>query len=114
MDRPLFEFVWLPTFERTAKKLLSEEDRRGIEDVICADLEAGDLMKRTGGFRKLRHGPEGRGKRGGARVVYLPDAKAERVFMVLAYAKSGKATLTRREEEDLRRIARQVLSKDAI
>jgi hypothetical protein len=30
MHQKLFEFVWLPTFERTAKGLLSEEDKRTI------------------------------------------------------------------------------------
>lgn len=61
----MLEFVWLPTFERTSKKLLNEEDRRLIEAELCGDIHAGDLMKRTGGFRKLRFGPQGRGKSGG-------------------------------------------------
>jgi hypothetical protein len=108
MDGPLLEFVWLPTFERTSKKLLSDEDRRAIERGLCADLEAGELMARCGGFRKMRYPLPGRGKRGALRLVYLPDAKHERVFMALAYAKSDKATLTRREEDELRAVARAI------
>lgn len=44
----LFEFVWLPTFERTAKGLMSEEDKRAIERTLCERLDAGPVMRRTG------------------------------------------------------------------
>jgi hypothetical protein len=108
----LFEFVWLPTFERSAKKLLDEEDRRRIEAQLCRDLGAGGLMERTGGFRKLRHGMEGRGKRGGARVVYFPDVRCGRVYMILAYGKDRKDTLTSREEGELRKLATVLKSED--
>jgi hypothetical protein len=105
----LFEFVWLPTFERASRKLLSEDDRRSIEVTLCEDPEAGDLMQRTGGFRKLRVPLGGRGKSGGARVIYLADPSRNRLFMALAYAKGTKSTLTRREEDELRRLARLLL-----
>lgn len=106
MAPKLFEFVWLPTFERASRKLLSDDDRRAIEVLLCEDPESGDLMQRTGGFRKLRVPLGGRGKSGGARVIYLPDPRRNRFFMALAYAKGAKSTLTRREEQELRRLAR--------
>jgi hypothetical protein len=108
----LYEFVWLPTFERTSKKLLTEEDRRAIETVICEDLEAGPLIRRTGGFRKLRHALEGGGKSGGARVIYLPDEVCERVYMILVYAKGAKETLTREEENELRNLATELKNEE--
>lgn len=108
----LFEFVWLPTFERTSKKLLTEEDRRAIEGVLCDNLEAGALIRRTGGFRKLRHALEGRGKSGGVRVIYLPDELCERVYMILVYAKGAKETLTREEENELRRLATELRNEE--
>jgi hypothetical protein len=101
----MLEFVWLPTFERTSKKLLNEEDRRLIEMELCGDIQAGDLIKRTGGFRKLRYGPEGRGKSGGVRVICFPDEECGRVYMILAYGKGKKETLTRSEEHELRKLA---------
>jgi hypothetical protein len=108
----LFEFVWLPMFERTSKKLLTEDDRRAVERVLCHDLEAGALIRRTGGFRKLRHALEGRGKSAGARVIYLPDEACERVYMILTYAKGAKETLTREEENELRRLATELKNEE--
>ena len=103
---PLFEFVWLPVFERSARKLLDEQDRRAIEGIICEDLRAGSVVRRTGGIRKLRYAAEGRGKRGGMRIIYLLDEPCERVYLILAYAKGDQETLTKDEERTLRRLAR--------
>jgi hypothetical protein len=102
----LFEFVWLPAFERSARKLLDEQDRRAIEGILCEDLRAGSVVKRTGGIRKLRYAAEGRGKRGGMRIIYLLDEPCERVYLALAYAKSDHETLTKDEEGTLRRLSR--------
>ena len=37
---------------------------------LAANPEAGDIMAETGGGRKLRWKAQGRGKRGGVRVIY--------------------------------------------
>lgn len=108
----ILEFVWLPTFERASKRLLSAEDRRMIEMKLCEDMHAGDLVKRTGGFRKLRYALEGRGKSGGARVIYFPDEECGRVYMILAYGKGKKETLTRKEEHELRKLASDLKKED--
>jgi hypothetical protein len=108
----LVEFVWLPTFERASSRLLGEEDRREIEVTLCRDLAAGSLMKRTGGFRKLRHATRGSGKRGSVRVVYFPDERCGRVYMILAYAKGRKEALTRAEENELRNLATKLKPED--
>lgn len=111
MGERLFAFVWLPSFERAAKKLLKDEDRRALESLLCENLEVGQLMQRTGGFRKLRYAREGRGKRGGLRVIYLVDEQGGHVFMALVYAKGDKTTLTRDDEKQLRRLAHAILSE---
>lgn len=111
-EQMLFEFVWLPTFERTSEKLLTEEDKRTIEAELCEDFEAGAVIKRTGGFRKLRHALEGGGKSGGARVIYFPDQECGRVYMILVYAKGAKGTLTREEENALRKLATELKNED--
>jgi hypothetical protein len=47
-------------------------------------------MRGTGGFRKVRVGRSGMGKRGGARVVYILRGDAFPIFLVTAYAKNEK------------------------
>ncbi|MBW3554817.1 MAG: type II toxin-antitoxin system RelE/ParE family toxin [Gemmatimonadetes bacterium] len=106
------EFVWLPVFERSARKLLTEEDRRALEALLCEDPEAGDVIRGTGGFRKLRFPLTGRGKRGGARVIYFLDERCERVYMILVYAKGVRENLSRAEMNELARLARELKNEE--
>jgi hypothetical protein len=100
------EFVWLPTFERSAAGLLDETDRRELELALVEDPERGTVIQRTGGFRKLRWAARGKGKRGGARVVYYYVVSRETVYMVLAYGKGTKDDLADSERAELRELAR--------
>jgi hypothetical protein len=106
-----YEFVWLPTFERTAKKLLTQEDRREIERTLCEEVGAGSRIRGTGGFMKLRLGLRA-GKSGGARIIYFPDMPCERVYMVLAYGKPKKDSLTDEEKAELKKLA-NILKNEA-
>ena len=54
-------------------------------------------MVGTGGVRKLRLPLEGRGKRGGARLIYYHREAKRRIYLILAYAKGRKESLTRVE-----------------
>jgi hypothetical protein len=63
-------FVELPVFTRVATDLFGDEALQGIQEILLADPEAGDIIPGGGGLRKLRVPFPGRGKRGGARVIY--------------------------------------------
>lgn len=55
-------------------------------------------------MRKLRWALEGRGKRGGARVVYYYHSDDMPVFALTAYAKNERADLSQAERSDFRRL----------
>jgi len=112
IDEFFFEFVWLPTFERTSRKLLTEDDRHAIEQMLCENLEAGVLIRRTGGFRKMRYALAGGGKRTGARVIYLPDESCERIYMIMVYSKGTKEAMTREEQNELRKLATELKNEE--
>jgi hypothetical protein len=101
------EFVWLPTFERSAAGLLDESDRRDLELALVEDPKRGTKIRGTGGFRKLRWATPGKGKRGGVRVVYYYVASREAVYMILAYGKGTKDDLTDAERAQLKELARR-------
>jgi hypothetical protein len=46
----------------------------------------------------------GRGKRGGARVVYYFHSESFPVFLLSAYAKNQKENLTKAERNEIRRL----------
>lgn len=93
-DASWLQFVYTHTFERTAKKLLSEEDIRSVELELLENPRRGTVEAGTGGVRKMRVGVGGSGKRGGARVVYLFDDARATIYLLAAWPKTKKATLT--------------------
>lgn len=55
---------------------------------------AGERIPGTGGVRKLRFALAGRGKRGGARVIYYYWDESEPLYALLVYPKTAKADLS--------------------
>ena len=50
---------------------LDDEDLAELERMLCFNPEAGELIKGTGGLRKVRWNLRNKGKQGGARVIYI-------------------------------------------
>lgn len=89
------------TYLAQAERLLSEDERMAIVDVIAADPELGVVVPGTGGLRKMRIGLRGRGKRGGGRVIYWyhsPDCPAVLLWVL---AKSAVEDLTKEQYRKL-------------
>ncbi|MDR3418073.1 MAG: hypothetical protein P4L83_18010 [Nevskia sp.] len=63
--------VETPEFLAATRKLLDDEERAALVEHLAHNPSTGDLIPGTGGVRKLRWALEGRGKRGGARVIYF-------------------------------------------
>ena len=82
-----------PTFIRQADKLFSENEKRALIDYLAKNPLAGDEIPGTGGVRKLRFAALGRGKRGGARVIYFYGGGHIPIYALLAYAKSARTNL---------------------
>lgn len=95
-------FVELPIFVRCANELFSDDDMRELQVTLLENPAAGDLIPGGRGLRKLRVPLPGRGKRGGARVIYYHWVSKEQCYLVYAYAKNAAADLTK---DQLRRLA---------
>jgi hypothetical protein len=66
-----FTFIELQPFAAVRDKYLNDEEFAELQSYLAMHPEAGDVIPRSGGCRKLRWAAEGRGKRGGVRVVYF-------------------------------------------
>lgn len=77
-------FIEIPAFTKKWRELgLTDENLRALENILLEDPKAGDAIKGTGGLRKLRVPMEskGKGKRGGARVLYVDiELKEKNLF----------------------------------
>ena len=92
------------TYERTIRKLLSEEARKEMETAIVAAPDAAPVIRGTAGIRKLRWAGSGRGKRGGIRVIYFWHAVPEAIYMLTAYAKGRQDDITATDKKALSRL----------
>jgi mRNA-degrading endonuclease RelE of RelBE toxin-antitoxin system len=92
----LLGFVRLASYERSAAEVLTEDDERQLEAALMENPEAGSRVIGAGGARKVRVGraDHGRGKRGGARVIYYYRSVAGRVYLLYAYAKGASDDLS--------------------
>jgi hypothetical protein len=97
--------VETPSYLALARKLFSESEMSEIVAMVAADPKCGDLMRETGGFRKVRVRVGNRGKSGGARVVYIYRDESFPVFLITVFAKNEKANLTKRERNELKKRA---------
>jgi mRNA-degrading endonuclease RelE of RelBE toxin-antitoxin system len=91
------EFVRFPSFEKSAVGLLSEADILELEMLLLAHPHAGDLIPGGRGLRKLRRPAKGRGKRGGARIIYYHVNAQHLILLIVAYAKNEQEDLDRRQ-----------------
>ena len=97
--------VETPTYLAMANRLFSEEERADIVALVAADPECGDVIRGTGGFRKVRVARRGRGKSGGARVVYIWRNERLPVFLITVFPKNEKENLTMAERNALKKRA---------
>ena len=96
------EFIETPTFTRLLLDLLTDDEYRGLQNILVDNPERGDVIKGGGGIRKLRYALTGRGKSGGVRVIYYWMRNDGQIYMPLIDPKSKKDTLTDRETALLR------------
>lgn len=92
-------------FGRSARRIWSEEDLLALTDFLSINPTAGDLIPETGGFRKLRWARDGKGKRGGGRVIYYFYDVNLPLFLFAAYTKADRADMTPREKAAARSFA---------
>lgn len=91
-------------FLKHAKRLMSNSERAALVAFLGANPEAGDVIRETGGVRKIRWALEGAGKRGGARVIYYYHSERLPLFLLSAYAKNRKANISRAERNAMKHL----------
>ncbi len=64
------EFIETSIFTKLIYTYLSDDEYVALQSHLLKYPEAGQVIPGSGGVRKLRWAISGRGKRGGARVIY--------------------------------------------
>lgn len=104
------EFFETSIFTKMIQKLISDEEYHLLQLQLSVRPESGDIIKGSGGIRKLRWAGSGRGKRGGIRVIYYYLTEDEQIYMLYAYPKSKKDDLTADQLRQLKQLVEDQLS----
>ena len=97
-------FIETPVFTRKVQELLSDEAYSAFQWYLALNPDAGDVIRDTGGLRKVRWSVAGSGKRGGVRVIYFHITAQAQVRLLLIYRKGVKDDLTAAEKKTLRKL----------
>jgi hypothetical protein len=90
----MLTFVETKLFTQRVSDYFSDEEYAALQNAIAANPDAGDVIRGSGGVRKLRWGLPGRGKRGGVRVVYYLRLRREEIWMLTLYAKNEAESIS--------------------
>ena|SRR5438552_6538704 len=100
-------FVETPVFTASLRRHLDDVQYRALQLTLMLRPEQGKVVPRGHGIRKLRWRAEGRGKRGGLRVIYYWATADNMILMLYLYAKNEQGDLTAAQTRELARVARE-------
>lgn len=100
-------FIETSLFTRQITQLATDDELKELQRELIAFPNKGDLIQKTGGLRKIRMATGSKGKSGGVRVIYFL-ATEEVVWLVMAYPKNIKDSLTDAEKSALKRLTQQL------
>jgi mRNA-degrading endonuclease RelE of RelBE toxin-antitoxin system len=100
-------FVESRAFTTRVHSLMDDEQYSKLEAHLKENPQSGPVIPGCDGIRKLRWGSrsQGKGRRSGARVIYLHIPEADRIDMLLVYGKGESEDLTAGEKKVLAELA---------
>jgi hypothetical protein len=104
-DAPEITVLLLQKFKAEATELIGADGIEAVAVYLIDHPDAGVVIPGAAGARKLRWAAKGKGKRGGARVIYLYLVIAARVYLLRCYAKNVRTDLSPDEKKQLLQIA---------
>jgi mRNA-degrading endonuclease RelE of RelBE toxin-antitoxin system len=91
-------------FTRQVLEAASDDEYRRLQLQLVMNPALGVVIPGTGGLRKLRWRAEGRGKRGGHRIIYYWAEEASVILMLFLFPKNAQADLTPDQKRKLRQL----------
>ena len=102
-------FVHTKVFDRLWEELgCDDDDLAALQTAICEDPQGCPVIRGTGGVRKIRVTLDGRGKSGGARVLYGDFPAHGLVYLFAAFAKNEKEDINSEERRFLKSAMTQI------
>ena len=93
----MYTVIETPVYSNKVSGILTEEERDAFAANIAANPTAGSVVRGSGGVRKIRWAQKGRGKSGGARVIYFNRLANGEIWLLTIYAKGDSSTVPAHE-----------------
>ncbi|MDD5673845.1 MAG: hypothetical protein PHC61_06770 [Chitinivibrionales bacterium] len=106
------EFREFREFTKTISAIATDNELLELQIELCQCPEKGDLVRKTGGARKIRMGLPHRGKRGSARVIYYWQDSYGVIWLLKAYSKNEASDLTEKEKKTISNIIDEIKRGD--
>jgi hypothetical protein len=98
-------FVEAPLFTQLVNDLVTDDVYREFQKELLRNPRKGDVIPQSGGLRKVRMKLPGRGKSGGARVIYLYLEEHAIIMFFYLYTKAKTENLPAEQLKRLRAAA---------
>lgn len=99
------------SFTEVVSKLKAETQCLELKQELTRSPEKGELLRGTGGFRKVRMRLPGRGKSGGARAIYYYLRADGIIYLVSLYAKNVQENLSAKQTKQLKELSTIIKTK---
>jgi hypothetical protein len=86
----------------------TDDELSQLQQVLLENPKAGDVMKGTGGLRKVRFAFQGSGKSGSVRVCYIDIEGVLEIHLIDVFAKNEKENLSKAERNEIRIVVEQI------
>lgn len=90
----MYVFIETRLFTRLVEEYFSDAEYAELQLFLINNPSTGDVIRESGGIRKLRWGVAGRGKRGGIRIIYYLRSRQGEIWMLTLYAKNEAESLS--------------------
>ena len=97
-------FIETPIFTADLNEFLTDDEYTEFQQYLADNPRSGDVIQDTGGLRKIRWASNGKGKRGGVRVIYYHLNADAQIRLLLIYKKGIQDNLTEKQKKILRKL----------
>ena len=101
-------FIETSEFTKHLRSHLDDDSYAALQVFLSAYPDAGDIIRGSGGIRKIRWRSKKRGKRGGSRVIYYWHVAEDHIYLLTLYGKGVKDDLTPAERAAWRKVVEEI------
>jgi hypothetical protein len=92
-NRGMYSIVETELFTRKSERIWTEDEHGEFCAWLAGNPDAGDVVKGSGGCRKVRWSHAGSGKSGGVRVIYFKRTLEGEIWLLTMYTKAARESI---------------------